>query len=268
MSNLGENENKAHSDTWSAAQYSKFEQERNRPIMDLLSQIKLPSVLKAVDLGCGPGNSTALLSASFPGAILSGIDSSVDMIAAAKKRMPLVDFQVDDISNWGSRELYDVILANAALQWVPDHKTLFPKLINKLNNGGVLAVQMPDNFEEPAHQLMRSIAEEGPWKSKLADASTRIARESALWYYDQLNSQVNKLDIWRTTYFHPMHGGAKDIVEWFKGTGLRPFLDPLTTDEKELFLEHYTNGISEVYQISSDGSILLPYPRMFIIAQK
>jgi len=268
MSNLNDKENTSQLDTWSAAQYSKFEQERNRPIKDLLAQIGLATVGKAADIGCGPGNSTALLATAFPDAQLSGIDSSADMIEAARKRMPQVDFQVDDISNWERKELYDVILANASLQWVPDHKTLFRRLIDKLNNSGVLAVQMPDNFEEPAHQLMRSIAEEGPWKSKLADASKRIARESALWYYNQLNPHVRKLDIWRTTYFHPMPGGAKDIVEWFKGTGLRPFLDPLTSDEREVFLELYTKGISEVYPVSFDGSILLPYPRLFIIAQK
>ncbi|RZL08728.1 MAG: trans-aconitate 2-methyltransferase [Pedobacter sp.] len=266
--NLDPSSSQNNSDTWSASQYSKFEQERNRPIKDLIAQIKLSAVNRAVDIGCGPGNSTELLAASFPDAILSGIDSSPDMIAAAKSRLPNVSFSVADITSWKDEGPYDIILANASLQWIPDHQTVFPALINKLSAGGVLAVQMPDNFEEPAHQLMRHIASKGPWKDKLANSSKRIGRETAVWYYEQLQHKVSSLDIWRTTYFHPMAGGAKDIVEWFKGTGLRPFLDPLAQEERNEFIAAYTEGISKAYPINSDGSILLPYPRLFILATK
>ena len=259
---------KSNLDTWSATQYSKFEQERNRPIRDLIAQIKLNTVNRVVDIGCGPGNSTELLASSFPDAKLFGIDSSADMIAAAKIRLPNVSFSIADISSWNDEEPYDIILANASLQWVPDHQTVFPALINKLSPGGVLAVQMPDNFEEPAHQFMRYIANKGPWKDKLANSSKQIARETAVWYYEHLQHKVSSLDIWRTTYFHPMPGGAKDIVEWFKGTGLRPFLDPLDLEERNEFITAYTEDISKAYLINSDGSILLPYPRLFILATK
>lgn len=255
-------------DSWSAKQYSKFENERNRPIIDLLAHIPATKVNTAADIGCGPGNSTALLQAHFPGAIVSGMDSSDDMIAAARNRLPNVLFEVADISTWQGNGHYDVILANAALQWVPDHQTLFPSLMNKLNPGGSLAVQMPDNFDEPAHRLMRSTAEEGSWAAKLAGASKRIARESAGWYYEKLRGQVHTLDIWRTIYYHPLTGGAAAIVEWFKGTGLRPFLDPLEESEKAAFLAKYTEEIAKVYPVYDNGSVLLPFPRLFIIATR
>lgn len=253
-------------DAWSASQYTKFENERNRPITDLLSHISLHGVNKAIDIGCGPGNSTQLLQAKFPAATVSGIDSSADMIAAAKERMPDVAFDVADITQWNDNEFYDLIFANAVLQWVPDHVSLFPKFISKLNKGGTLAVQMPDNFEEPTHRLMREIAAEGLWKDKLLKASKRVAREGAEWYYTNLKDKVTTLDIWRTTYFHPLQGGAKAIVEWLKGTGLRPYLNALNDSEQLQFINKYEEELSKAYHIFDDGTVLLPFPRLFIIA--
>lgn len=253
-------------DTWSAAQYSKFEKERNRPIVDLLSRISTEEINKVIDLGCGPGNSTAFLRQYFPGAVITGIDSSTDMIRAAHKRLPNLQFEVADINQWEGNGLYDLIFANASLQWVPNHATLFPALIKKLTKGGVLAVQMPDNLDEHTHRLMRVTAAKAPWAEKLAIPSKRLPREGAEWYYQILRSSVETLDIWRTTYYHPLFGGVAAIVEWLKGTGLRPFLDPLTADEKEAFLAQYTQEISKVYPVFSDGSVLLPFPRLFMVA--
>jgi trans-aconitate 2-methyltransferase len=172
--------------SWSAQQYSKFENERNRPIFDLLAHITTENVRTCADIGCGPGNSTELLHNKYPEARITGMDSSEDMIAAARRRMPETRFELADISTWEEKGTYDVILANAALQWVPDHANLFPFLINKLSPGGSLAVQMPDNFDEPSHRLMREIASAGSWKDKLANSSKRVARETASWYYEQL----------------------------------------------------------------------------------
>ncbi|WP_316847313.1 trans-aconitate 2-methyltransferase [Pedobacter psychrodurus] len=255
-------------DTWSAAQYSKFEKERNRPVMDLLEHIPATDVKNAVDIGCGPGNSTELLQAKYPDAVVSGIDSSADMVAAAKKRMPNNSFELADITQWRAEGTYDVIFANAALQWVPDHATLFPNLIGKLNNGGSLAVQMPDNFEEPTHRLMRAIASEDRWEGKLISASKRVAREGAEWYYENLRNKVNSLDIWRTIYFHPLQGGVKGIVEWLKGTGLRPYLNALDTAEQVLFIDRFEKELAKAYPVFDDGVVLLPYPRLFIVATR
>lgn len=147
--------------SWSAMQYTRFENERNRPIVDLLAHIPTANVATAVDIGCGPGNSTQLLQARYPGASIAGMDSSVDMIAAARKRLPELTFDVADIETWSDPGTFDVILANAALQWVPDHEHVFPMIVSKLASGGSLAVQMPDNLDEPAHVLMREIAADG-----------------------------------------------------------------------------------------------------------
>lgn len=156
--------------SWSFVQYSKFESERNRPARDLLARIPTATVHRAADIGCGPGNSTELLRDQYPDAIIMGMDSSPDMIAAARKRIPSIRFELDDIYTWREEGPFDLILAKAALQWVPDHDTLFPALIGKLAAGGSLAVQMPDNFDEPSHRLMRETAAGGSRGRKLAAA--------------------------------------------------------------------------------------------------
>lgn len=255
--------------SWSATQYSKFEAERNRPIRDLLAHIPNAGVGAAADIGCGPGNSTELLQARFPGARVTGMDSSADMIEAARKRLPELRFERDDIATWRNPGPFDVIFANASLQWVPDHATLFPALVAKLAPGGSLAVQMPDNLDEPAHRLMRQTAADGPWAAKLAHAAdARAERHGADWYYRVLRGEVDGLDIWRTTYHHPLAGGANAVVEWFKGTGLRPFLGPLDAAEQQAFLARYEARMADAYPALPDGIVLLPFPRLFIVATR
>ena len=181
--------------SWSATQYTKFEDEWTRPVRDLIAGIPPVEVKAAVDIGCGPGNSTELLHARFSDAIVSGVDNSPEMIAAARERLPALDFAIADISTWAaSPGRFDVILSNAALQWVPDHATLFPALIGKLRVGGTLAVQVPDNAGEPAHRLIREIAADGPWASKFGEA-TRLHRNSVLWYFGALREQARDVDV-------------------------------------------------------------------------
>jgi trans-aconitate 2-methyltransferase len=255
--------------SWSATQYTKFEDERNRPIKDLLANIPGGPVATAVDIGCGPGNSTELLQARYPDAAVTGMDSSADMIAAARKRLPGVGFDIDDIATWRSTGPYDVILSNAALQWVPGHETLMPALVAKLAPGGHLAVQMPDNLDEPAHRLMRETATAGPWAAKLIDATkSRALRHDADWYYRLLRDKLARLDIWRTTYYHPLAGGAAAVVEWFKATGLRPFIGPLDDAERAAYLTRYQTAVAEAYPAMPDGTVLLPFPRLFLVATR
>ncbi|MGO4667416.1 trans-aconitate 2-methyltransferase [Bosea sp. 2RAB26] len=255
--------------TWSARQYTKFEDERTRPVRDLLAQVPTDAVASAVDIGCGPGNSTELLLARFPDAAISGMDSSSDMIAAARKRLPAIQFEVADIASWQPAAPYDVILSNAVLQWLPDHEVLMPSLMAKLAPGGTLAVQMPDNLDEPAHVLMREVAADGTWAGKLAPAlQTRAARHGADWYYRALRGGTTRLDIWRTTYHHPLAGGASAVVEWFKGAALRPLLDLLDEAEREAFLARYQGLIAQAYPAMPDGTVLLPFPRLFIVATR
>jgi trans-aconitate 2-methyltransferase len=255
--------------SWCATQYRKFEDERNRPIRDLLAQIPNGAVNRAADIGCGSGNSTGLLHERFPGATIIGIDSSATMIEAARKRLPDIEFEIDDIATWQTPGPFEVILANASLQWVPDHAALLPALIAKLVPGGSLAVQIPDNLDEPAHRQMREIAERGPWAEKLAGASrARNNGHPADWYYRTLRDHVATVNVWRTVYHHPLAGGAAAIVEWFKGSGLRPFLEALDETERSDFLTRYETALASAYPAFPDGTVLLPFPRLFFVSTR
>jgi trans-aconitate 2-methyltransferase len=255
--------------TWSPGLYQKFEEERNRPIRDLLAQIPRADPASIADLGCGPGNSTELLVERFPDAAVVGMDSSSEMVQAARRRLPGIRFETGDIATWPERGPFDLLFANASLQWVPDHASLLPFLFEKLTPGGTLAVQIPDNLDEPAHRLMHETAALGPWSEKLVDASSaREARHSAEWYYRELRGLGARVDVWRTTYHHPLSGGPGAIAEWFKGTGLRPFLQPLDESEKEGFLARYVESLEREYPASEDGTVLLPFPRLFFVASR
>jgi trans-aconitate 2-methyltransferase len=252
---------------WSPTQYVKFEDERTRPIRDLMAGIPNDDIETAVDLGCGPGNSTELLIARFPEASVLGIDNSEDMIAAARARLPEIAFELHDIAAWSARHgLVDVILANAALQWVPDHRTLLPALVARLKPGGSLAVQMPHNLHEPAHRMMRTVAAEGPWADRLRSAA-RADQHGPDFYYDVLGSAGAAVNVWVTTYHHIMPDAA-GVVEWFKGSALRPFLAPLDPAEREAFLALYLEAITPFFPPRHDGSVLLPFPRLFFVATR
>ena len=253
--------------TWSAKQYTTFEEERTRPVRDLLSALPAIEAQSVVDLGCGPGNSTEVLAARFPNAAVLGLDSSPDMIAAARRRLPQAQFALIGVEDWKDPGPFDVILANALLQWVPDHATLLPALVAKLEAGGALAIQMPDNLDGPAHQLMRKTAASGPWADRLAEAAvSRTPIGSADEYYTLLRPLCAKVDVWRTTYYHALAGGAGAIVEWFKGSGLRPYLEPLDGASRTAYLERYTAAVAEAYPAHPDGTVLLPFPRLFMTA--
>jgi trans-aconitate 2-methyltransferase len=257
---------------WSAVQYRKFEAERTRPVRDLLAATATKDVSTAIDLGCGPGNSTELLQAKYPLATVSGIDNSIDMVAAARRRLPNVRFEHGDVAEWCGHEAtgtFDVIQANAVLQWLPNHETLFPALMARLAPGGALAVQMPDNLDEPAHQLMRAVAAETPFAARYGDAiPSRDPLPGADWYHRRLRRAGAIVDIWRTTYYHLLAGGIDALVEWFMGSGLRPFLEPLDAAERSAFLSRYRSLLELAYPAGPDGSVLVAFPRLFIVARR
>ncbi|HXR02826.1 MAG TPA: trans-aconitate 2-methyltransferase [Pseudomonas sp.] len=253
--------------SWSAKQYSMFEQQRTRPVRDLVAAIPSQSVELAIDLGCGPGNSTQVLAERFPNARITGLDSSQDMLNEARQRLPDLEFELADIDSWNPQPTYDVILANASLQWVPDHAELYPRLVSRLNPGGTLAVQTPDNLEEPAHRLAREIAASGPWASKIASVK-HPDRHPGAWYFERLRPHCSEVDVWRTTYHHPLAGGHAAVVEWFKGSALRPYLQKLEESEQAAFLQAYLKAISQAYPALADGTVLLPFPRLFIVATR
>lgn len=255
--------------SWSAQQYVAFEDERTRPARDLLAAIPRVDARSVIDIGCGPGNSTELLVQRFADAAVRGIDSSADMIDAARKRLPGVRFDTSDIATWDEPGPFDVIFANAVLQWLPEHATLLPALVGKLTVGGSLAIQMPDNLEQPPHRMMREVAANGPWADKLAEvAGQRTTLDDANRYYQMLCTCSARVDVWRTTYHHPLAGGPAAVVEWFKGSGLRPFLQPLNELETTQYLAQYLEAIEPYFPVLADGSVLLPFPRLFIVATR
>jgi trans-aconitate 2-methyltransferase len=250
---------------WSSTQYLKFADERTRAARDLLAQVPLKAPHLVYDLGCGPGNSTKLLIERFPEARIIGVDSSPDMLAKARRSYPHVHFIEGDLSDWQPVEEPDLLFANAVFQWVPDHVEVLRRLLDRLPKGGVLAAQMPDNLSEPSHAAMRDTAASGPWAGKLKTlAQKREHLPSPSEYYNDLKNHAARIDIWHTIYNHPLDG-ADGIVEWVKGTGLRPYIDPLDEDERRAYLTQYRERIAEAYPLANDGKALLRFPRLFIV---
>lgn len=253
---------------WNPELYRRFEDERTRPARELLARVPLDAPQRIYDLGCGPGNSTELLIERFPDAEVIGTDNSEPMLVSARERLPACKFELSDIAGWQPPAPVDLIYSNAALQWVGGHEVLIPRLFGQLATGGVLAIQMPDNREEPTHASMRDIAGLAPWSALIGDAAKVRTKILALTdYYDLLAGSGAEVDVWRTAYQHPMASPAK-IVEWVRGTGLKPFIDPLPEAERKAFLSEYEARIAQAYPKRADGKLLLQFPRMFIVARR
>jgi len=253
---------------WNPALYMKFVAERTRAARDLLAGVPQMAARRVADLGCGPGNSAELLAARFAEAAILGLDTSEAMLAHARQRVPAARFVRQDIATWSPDAPYDLVFANAALQFLPDHATLLPRLFGFVAEGGHLAVQMPITLHEASHAAMRLTAADGPWARRLAPvvrAQPVIAAFED--YYEWLAAAGAKVEVWTTTYVHALDG-VEGVVDWFAGSGLRPFLDPLDETEREAFLSRYREAIEESYAPRADGKLLLPYPRLFIVARR
>ncbi|WP_077962059.1 trans-aconitate 2-methyltransferase [Ensifer adhaerens] len=253
---------------WSPAQYLKFEDERTRPARDLLAQVPdLPEGV-AFDLGCGPGNSTELIRDRFPWATLSGLDSDENMLVAAAKRLPGITFEKADLANWVPPAGASLFYGNAVFQWLPNHLTIFERLMAALASGGTLAVQMPDNLGEPSHLLMEETARSPAFADAFADKTIRRnAMPGPATYVECLAPRTANIEVWHTIYHHRL-ANAEAIVEWVKGTGLRPYLDALPDDRRDAFTAAYTERIRAAYPAMGDGKVLLRFPRFFIVAVK
>ena len=249
--------------TWNAGQYLKFAEERTRPCRDLAARVKVMNPRRVIDLGCGPGNSTEVLAGRWPDAEITGLDSSPAMIETARQSQPRHSWVMGDVGEWAAcdGERFDVVFSNAAMQWVPDHAVLFPRLLARAN---ALAIQMPGNVNAPAHQLMRELAASHGFHDKVREWHAH----DESFYYDVLASRAARLDIWVTEYLHVL-SDAEAIVEWYKGTGLRPFLEALDDDAaRERFLAEYTELVRAHYLPRADGRVLFPFRRIFVVAYR
>lgn len=252
--------------SWSPSHYLRFEDERTRASRDLLARVPLAGAKRVVDIGCGPGNSTELLAERFADADVIGLDSSAEMLAAARKRLPRATFIEADISQWTPQEPVDLLFANAVFQWVPDHLSVLARLLESLSPGAVLAIQVPDNFSEPSHRLMVDVAMGGPWRDRLESAkASRDTIPSPAGYYDRLKPLSANVDIWHTHYNHVLDG-PDAIADMFASTGLRPYLARLDDTEQEAFLSQYRQLVAEAYPLLVDGRAILRFPRLFVVA--
>lgn len=263
---FGNTENKKPVSTWDPAQYLKFEAPRLRPALDLLARIPLENPGTVYDLGCGTGNITGYLRQRWPQARITGLDSSAEMLAKARKDHPGVAFKKADVGNWkAGRGKADLIYSNATLHWLPDHQALFPRLMKNLKPGGVLAVQMPRNFDAPSHRLIREVAENGPW----AEALKPVLRDTPVMtpadYHGILAPHAGKLDIWETEYLQVLEG-ENPVAEFTKGTWLKPLLDALDEPMKSAFEREYRRRVLEAYPPGPDGKTLFPFRRLFMLA--
>ncbi|EOA88694.1 hypothetical protein ACJQWK_06167 [Exserohilum turcicum] len=280
------NSNDESKKDWSAAQYLKFNNDRTRPVYDLVSQI-VPHVScsqpRMYDLGCGPGNSTKVLHDAFPTARITGMDSSPDMLRRARadfQGTPNVDFVPGDLTSYQAEADAHVLFSNAVFHWLrcTERMPTLVRLLQGLSPGGVLALQMPDNYDEPSHALMRLVATmpSQPWSKYFA--STRVghvadagrpdldAVEAPAAFYNALVPYASSVNVWRTQFHHVLKDAAA-IVEWVKGTGLLPYLNRIEhEDAKKAFLAEYQGRLKEAYPEMSDGNVLLVYPRLFIVA--
>ena len=251
---------------WNPALYDRFADERERPSRDLLARVPLAQADLVVDLGCGSGLSTKPLIERFSGAKVIGIDTSPAMLAKARKSVSGASYELGDVASWEPPVPADLLFGNAVLQWLPDHEDLLPRLVTRLKPGGVLAIQLPDNLGEPSHRSMAAAAEAGPWAAKLGKAAAaRTELLSIVDTYDLLAPVCRHVDIWTTIYQHPLDG-HEAIVEWFRSTGLKPYLDPLDEVETVGFLDAYKARLETAYVLQRDGKVLLSFPRRFIVA--
>ncbi|KAK4168258.1 S-adenosyl-L-methionine-dependent methyltransferase [Cladorrhinum sp. PSN259] len=263
---------------WSPNQYLLFKQARGRAIDDLIAYLarSLPTApSRIIDLGCGPGNSTQSLLTQFPSANISGIDSSPAMIDAAKKALPNLEFSLADLSSYNPPISEDqkpaLLFSNAVFHWLPSSQRIptISRLLRTLNSGGVLAFQVPDNFNEPSHRAMRETANSPEFASyyKGQPKPELDPIESAGEYYDALKGDCAHVEIWQTRYQHVLENHG-EIVEWVRGTGLMPFLSRLPDEGgvKEKFAEEYRKRLAQSYELLKDGKVMLTYPRLFVVA--
>lgn len=251
---------------WNPAQYLKFADHRLRPALDLMNRIDLESPATVYDLGAGTGNVTSLIATRWPAAHVVAVDNSDEMMRRMEGASR-IEWQRGDIRTWQPQKPADLIFSNAALHWIEGHDTLLPGLVAALAPGGALAVQMPRNFGAPSHTSITEAAMNGPWRRKLQPLLRPAPVEPPAFYARVLTGVAASLDIWETEYQQVLTGD-NPIVEWTRGTWLRPLLDALEGAERDEFEAAYGALVARAYPREADGTTLFPFRRLFIVARR
>ncbi|WP_101525336.1 methyltransferase domain-containing protein [Nocardioides houyundeii] len=253
--------------SWDPDLYLEYADERGRPFVDLLARVAARSPASVVDLGCGPGNLTRLLTHRWPDAAIRGVDSSEEMIRRAREAVPeSIDWEVADLRSWlaAAGEPVDVLVSNATLQWVPDHLALVPALVGAVAPGGWLAWQVPGNFSEPSHTLRSDLAAQPPYVEHTAGVAVPHAHDAAT-YLRELSALGCTVDAWETTYLHVLTG-PDPVFEWVSATGTRPTLEALPDDLRPAFVAELKARLREAYPETGHG-VVMPFRRVFVVAQ-
>lgn len=253
---------------WNASHYLRYGSERTRAAADLVARINLDAPRNIADLGCGPGNSTSLLWQRWPESTVLGIDNSPEMIDAARTAFSERQWLLCDVGNWNPHHSFDLVYSNAALQWLPNHDELLRGLFERVIEGGALAFQIPSSTYAAVRELIFDISRNSQWDARMSKPRSILTMESPAFYYDTLVSDAVSLDLWETEYMHVLESKSA-IVDWIASTGLRPFLDALDTDvERVAFTKELQQRVEKTYNVQSDGRVLFPFRRTFVIAYR
>jgi trans-aconitate 2-methyltransferase len=251
---------------WNTSLYLRFERERTQPSRDLLARITIDQPEEIVDLGCGPGNSTGILRQRWPSAKIVGVDNSPTMLEQAKETDPRTEWCCQDISSWQPSSRVDLIFANASLHWLPDHESLLNSLMQQLKPGGILAFQVPALYDQPATEAIREISALDTWRIYAPNFSPIVYPPPA--YYDYLVGKAGSIDIWETIYHHPLPDHVA-ILHWYRGTGLRPYLEALPDETARAeFQQQLLMRFRILFPQRANGEVLLPFRRLFVVAAR
>ncbi len=249
---------------WDPDRYLVYADERGRPFVDLLARVAAETPARVVDLGCGPGNLTALLAERWPGADVLGVDSSPEMVAQAAATVPSLRFVEGDLRTWEPAGPVDVLFSNATYQWVPDHLDLLPRLVGHVAPGGWLALQVPGNHDEPSHVLLRELAADPRFAPYTKGVARPHSHDPAV-YAEALLDLGLRVDAWETTYLHLL-AGEDPVFTWISGTGARPVLQALPEDLRADFVAEYKALLRDAYPAGRHGTVL-PFRRVFAVGQ-
>ncbi len=253
---------------WNSNQYLKFKKERTQPSIDLADRIDIDKPKRIIDIGCGPGNSTAVLKEKYPNAYILGVDFSSNMIEKARSEHPDIDFMLFDASkDFDKLEgKFDIVFSNACIQWIPEHKKLISNMMSILNKGGIMAVQTPCQYEMPINAIVAQVICSEKWKDTFS-TQRKFHNLTDTEYFDLLSDLSDDFSMWKTIYYHQLPS-QESILEWYKSTGLKPYLEQLNDDEKAEFEKDILIKIKEKYPVQANGKVIFPFNRLFFTAYK